>query len=127
MSWIFRDDKPVYMQIIDNIKLNIVSGKYAPGSKILSVREFAEKVSVNPNTMQRALSALEIEGLLFTQRNSGRYITNNIELINQTREAIAIEHVKNFLNGITALGYSREEIIELMKKRIGEEYNATDN
>lgn len=83
MTWELNSDRPIYSQIMDKIKTDIISGKYPVGSKIPSVRELAAEASVNPNTMQKALSELEREGLLFSRRTSGRYITEaNIWLMN---------------------------------------------
>ena len=75
MSWTFKEDRPIYSQLVEHIKLGIVSGEWSPGSKLPSVRDLAEEAGVNPNTMQRALADLEREGLVHSKRTSGRYIT----------------------------------------------------
>ena len=85
MKWEFKNGIPIYLQIIGQIKRQIVSGELAPGSRIPAVRDLAKEAGVNPNTMQRALTQLEQEGLLYTQRTSGRFVTQEEEIMKQTR------------------------------------------
>ena len=87
--WNFNSDKPIYCQLIEQFRLKILSGEYPPGSKVASVRELAHEACVNPNTVQRAFSELEREGLVYTQRTSGRYITADQELISRCRSRTA--------------------------------------
>ena len=77
----FDANKPIYLQIIDEIKSRIVSARYAPGEKLPSVRDFAAELSVNPNTMQRALAQLEAEGLIYTERTNGRFVSKDVVII----------------------------------------------
>ena len=86
MSWDLKSDRPVYSQLIDQIGIRIFSGKYAPGSKLPSVRDLAQEAAVNPNTMQKALSILEEDGLLYTNRTSGRFITEDTKMIQQAKQ-----------------------------------------
>ncbi len=81
VNWEFQSDRPIYTQLVEQIKLRIISGIYKPGDKLPSVRDFAQEASVNPNTMQRALAELEKDGLVYSQRTSGRFITEDIEMI----------------------------------------------
>ena len=81
MDWNFNNDMPIYTQLVDKIKLSIVSGQLAPGDKLNTVRELAAEAKVNPNTMQRAFQELERGGLVFSQRNSGRFVTEDVEAI----------------------------------------------
>ena len=81
MEWNFKNGIPIYSQIIDEMTMRIASGAYAPGDKLLSVRDMATEAGVNPNTMQRALSELERLGLVHTERTSGRFVTQDEELI----------------------------------------------
>ena len=81
MSWSFDETRPLFQQIVERITVDVVSGKYKAGDKLPSVREYAVEAGVNPNTMQKALSALEESGLIVTYRNSGRYVTENEALI----------------------------------------------
>ena len=85
----FSNDAPIYSQLIAQIKVGIVSGAFPPGERLPSVRDLATEAGVNPNTMQRALAQLETEGLVRTERTSGRYVTEDTELIEQLRTEAA--------------------------------------
>ena len=74
MTWHFENDRPIYTQLLEQIRLRIISGIYAAGSRLPSVRELAGEASVNPNTMQKALSELEQSGIIYSQRTSGRFV-----------------------------------------------------
>ena len=75
MAWTFKDDRPIYSQLVEQIKIKIISGEWELGSRLSSVRELAEQAGVNPNTMQRALAELERDGLVHSKRTSGRFVT----------------------------------------------------
>lgn len=119
MTWDLSSDRPIYTQIIEQIELKICSGIYEAGSKMPSVRDLASEASVNPNTMQRALSGLEDTGLLYSQRTTGRFVTEDINLIKKTRAKIAKEHIKEFLNKMSELGFNNDEIIEVLTDKAG--------
>lgn len=119
MSWNFNSTTPIYVQIIEHIKLGIAVGEYKAGEKMLSVRELASEAEVNPNTMQKALSELERDGLLFTQRTAGRFVTEDGEAIFRLREQLAEEHLNIFLKKMKSLGYTQEEALEMLRKHIG--------
>ena len=121
MAWNLDADKPIYAQLVEIIQMQIVSGQYKAGDRLPSVRELAAEASVNPNTMQKALAELERNGLINTQRTSGRTVTEDIELIKQTRTQLADEYIKNFFGIMKKLGYSEEEIISLIKHTAEEE------
>ena len=114
--WEFKDDRPIYLQIIEYIKLRIVSGEYAPGSKLLSVRELAAEASVNPNTMQKALSELERENLVFPQRTMGRFITEDKDMIANIKSDLAMGHILAFLEKMEAIGFTKSEIMSLLSE-----------
>ena len=116
MEWIIDSDRPVYKQLIEQIELRIVSGLFAPGDKLPSVREMAAEASVNPNTMQKALSELERTGLVYAQRTSGRFITEDNKMIQETKENLAIKEIENFLEKMEKLGFKKEDIITLMER-----------
>lgn len=118
MPWNLNSDRPIFMQIIEIIQLDIISGRYAPGEKLPSVRDLASEAAVNPNTMQKALSELEREGLLYTQRTSGRFITEDTETISNLREQLAAEHLDAFLKKMNRLGYTPDEAVKLLIKHI---------
>ncbi len=119
MTWDLSSDRPIYTQLIEQIELKICSGIYEAGSKMPSVRDLASEASVNPNTMQRALSGLEETGLLYSQRTTGRFVTEDINLIKKTRAKIAKEHIKEFLNKMSELGFNNDEIIEVLTDKAG--------
>lgn len=116
MSWSLNPEYPIYTQIMEHITSDIISGTYAPGSKLPSVRELAQTAGVNPNTMQKALSELEHTGLLYSQRTSGRFVTEDLSMIEQVKTQIASQKVKEFLLKMEHLGYSKQTIIQLIEK-----------
>lgn len=114
MSWDLTSDRPIYVQIIEQMELKICSGVYPLGSKLPSVRELAREASVNPNTMQRALSKLEETGLLYSVRTSGRFVTEDVNVIKETKKRIAKEQLKEFLKKMTDLGFDQQEILSML-------------
>lgn len=120
MSWELKDDRPIYLQLIDTLQLKIISGIYKSGDKLPSVRELASEASVNPNTMQKALTELERKHLVFTQRTSGRFITEDIDLINEIRNDLALKEIKNFISNMKNIGYSEKEILGIINEFIKE-------
>lgn len=110
----FDANKPIYLQIIEEIKNRIISARYAPGEKLPSVRDFAAELSVNPNTMQRALSQLENEGLIYTERTSGRFVSKDVVIIGSIKDEQAINLTKKYLKDMQALDYRLEEIHSLL-------------
>lgn len=117
MTWEFKDSTPIYSQLIEQIQLQILSGIYSPGEKIPSVREMASIASVNPNTMQKALTELEKKGLLYTQRTAGRFITGDIKMIQNLQRELAKEQIENFFINMEAIGFTKEETIKLINDR----------
>ena len=116
MNWNIRNDAPVYTQLVDQIARAIILGQFPPGSKLPSVRDFASDAGVNPNTMQKAFAELERSGLIMTQRTSGRTVTEDTELISNTREKLAAGHMRIFIDNMQELGYDTGEIRELLAK-----------
>ena len=121
MAWDLSDDRPIYLQLMEQLKLGIVSGTYPPGSRLPSVRELAADASVNPNTMQKALSELEREGLVYAQRTSGRFITEDQQMLEGIRQDLAKQAMAQFLESMARLGYDREETLTMMKQQNGKE------
>jgi DNA-binding transcriptional regulator YhcF (GntR family) len=115
MSWNFNDERPIYLQLMEQIQLRIVSGVYKVGGKLPSVREMASDASVNPNTMQKALSELERTGLVYTQRTSGRFITEDSNMIKDIRNGLAKEQIEKFLSSMEKIGYTKQETIALIE------------
>lgn len=116
MAWEFKDQRPIYIQLIEQIKLKIISGEFKPGQKFPTVRELAEEASVNPNTIQKALAELERTGFLYSQRTSGRFITEDVDMIKSIKLDIAKDQAFNFLKSMNSLGLSTKEIIEFLEK-----------
>lgn len=121
MQWQFSNDAPIYTQLIQQVKVGIVTGAFPPGERLPSVRDLATEAGVNPNTMQRALAELERDGLVYSQRTAGRFVTEDNTMINQAKRSLAQRHVKTFLEAMLRLGFQREEIIDLITRELGEE------
>ena len=100
MAWNLQSDRPIYAQLVEQIQRMIVTGVFPAGSRLPSVRELAVEAAVNPNTMQRALARLEEDGLLYTQRTSGRYVTEETNRIMQAKEAMAGELIRQFIENM---------------------------
>lgn len=111
----FNNSTSIYLQIMDEVKIMIISGRLKPGEKMESVRELAHQFGVNPNTMQRALAELERENLLYTERTSGRYITSDEKLIMRIRDILAEQELERFLSYMFKMGYDKDAIIEKIR------------
>lgn len=128
MQWELNSDKPVYLQLVEQIKAGIISGYYKPGDKLPSVRELAAQVTVNPNTMQKAMTELERTGLIYTNRTSGRFITSDEDMIKQLKGISAREQIIDFLDRMKQLGFTPEETYELITEivRKNQAHNSAD-
>ena len=115
MSWEFQDHLPIYAQLMDTLKRRIITGRYLPGEKLPSVRELAAEAGINPNTVQRAFSELEREGLIYTQRATGKYVTENEADIKTARQSLAKTQVADFLRAMQSLGFSVGDVIVLLQ------------
>ncbi|MGI5959048.1 MAG: GntR family transcriptional regulator [Massiliimalia sp.] len=115
MNWKFESDRPIYVQLVEQMKLRIIAGTYPPGSKLESVRDLAAQAGVNPNTMQKAMAELERDGLVFTQRTAGRFITEDTDMIQQMKKSFALKEIQEFLQKMQRLGLSKEEIITILE------------
>lgn len=123
MPWNLDSSRPIYLQIIERVQMDIITGRYQPGDKLPSVRDLAQEAAVNPNTMQKALSELERSGLIYSQRTSGRFITEDKELIHQMKKGLAAAEVSAFVAHMKQLGITPEEIRQLLAETIKEEEN----
>lgn len=121
MSWELNSNEPIYLQIMNEIELQIVVGWYKPGEQLPGVRALAQEAGVNPNTMQKALQELERKELVYAQRTSGRYVTENMEMIEKVKLRLADKCITDFLEGMKRLGLSNEDAIALLKRKAGEE------
>ena len=117
MDWTIRGDLPIYSQLVEQIKLAISSGSLSPGERLASVRDMAMEAGVNPNTMQRALQELEREGLVYSQRTTGRFVTEDMNVIALAKQNLARERIHAFLEAMGKLGYRREDVISLLEQK----------
>lgn len=111
----FNNDRPIYLQIVEQIKLDVISGKYKQGEKLPSVRDLANSFKVNPNTMQRAFAELEDLHLVYTERTNGRFVATEEGLIENIKKEIARSKIEEFLHYMHTLGIKDEEIIAYVK------------
>ena len=109
MAWKFNNNTSIYIQIMDEIKLRIAKGVLKPGDKVPPVRELAMKAGVNPNTMQKALSELEREGILYSERTAGRFVADSIAGENNMRQGMSSQYIEEYIKCMRGLGYSKEE------------------
>lgn len=116
MNWHIEPDRPVYLQLIEQMQNAIVSGAFLPGQRLPSVRDMAAQAAVNPNTMMRALAELENQGLIITQRTAGKSITADCEKVKQLQEELAISQANIFLKKMKTMGYSKVSLIALLEK-----------
>ena len=116
MAWSFTSDTPIFLQAAHVLKLRILTGTYPPGGAMPSVRELAQEAAVNPNTMQKALSLLEQQGLLTTQRTAGRRVTEDGGRLSDLRRSMAREYIQRCRAQLAELGYTPAEAAALMKE-----------
>ncbi len=114
----FQSNAPIYLQLVHKFKHRIVSGELEAGSKLSSVRDLAIRFEVNPNTMQRALTELERDGLVHAERTSGRFITKDVRLIQEMRSSLAEEIIEQFFMQMKSLGFSEQESALLFQNKI---------
>lgn len=121
MEYIFDNERPIYIQLVEMIRIDIVSGKFKKGQKLPSVRELALIMKVNPNTMQKALVELENEKLIFTERTNGKYVTEDEELIEKTKRDLAKEKVNHYLNSMKSIGISYDLAVSYLQELGGKD------
>ena len=116
MDYIFDNERPIYVQLVKKIRLEIISGRLKSGERLPSVRELALTARVNPNTMQKALVELEEEGLVYTERTNGKFVTKNKELIEKIKKQLAEEKVNNYLNDMKNIGITYKEAVKYLQE-----------
>lgn len=114
MRWNLRSDMPVYSQLVEHIKMAIISGEFPLGSRLPSVRELAAEAGVNPNTMQRAFSELERAGLVLTQRTAGRTVTEEADRVEDAKRQLAAAAIQTFWVSMRRLGFAQSEALQLL-------------
>jgi len=116
VDYIFDNERPIYVQLVEQLRLKIISGKLKSGERIPSVRELALTARVNPNTMQKALAELENAGLVYTERTNGKFVTDNKKLIEQIKKELAEEKVNNYLKDMKNIGISYQEALKYLQE-----------
>ena len=115
-SFDFDNERPIYMQLVEQFKIYIISGKTHLGERLPSIREMAINLKINPNTLQRGLMELENEGFIYTERTNGKFVTRDKKLIDNYKKEYAKEKVTKYFDDMSNLGFSREEAILYMKE-----------
>ena len=115
MAWSFSPHRPVYYQVAERIRQSILSGEYAPGEQIPAVRQLALEAAVNPNTIQHAFSELEDQGLIVSRGTTGRFVTEDISVIDRCRELEAKILVEEFTQRALQLRIPCDTLIEMIK------------
>ena len=115
MEYIFDNERPIYLQLVEKLRIEIVSGKIKQGERLPSVRELALIARVNPNTMQKALVELENQGLVYTERTNGKFVTEDKKLIEKVKEELAKEKVNNYLKDMKNIGIDTSEAIKYLQ------------
>ena len=116
MEFAFDNNIPIYIQLLDYMKIYLISGVFKCGEKLPSVREFSETFKVNPNTMQKALSELESMNLIYTERTNGKYVTNDKKVIDKLKNEYAMTLAKSYFNGMKKIGLGMAESIKYLER-----------
>lgn len=116
MDYIFDNERPIYLQLVEKIRIEIVSGKLKRGQRLLPVRELAMEAKVNPNTMQKALVELEKEGLVYTESTNGRFVSENEELIENIKKDLAKEKINTYIKDMKNIGISYEDALKYLQE-----------
>lgn len=117
MQWKLTDDRPIWMQLTEQLTERIVSGLYPLGSRMPSVRDLAAQAGVNPNTMQRALAQLETDGLVATNRTAGRTVTEDADTVERVRQTLAEDKMELYVSGMATLGYTETQAAQMLQNR----------
>lgn len=123
MSWSFDNNKPIYLQIKEKIKFQIISHELEANQQLPTVRELASEAGVNTHTIQRAFSSLEQDGFVFCKRTAGRFVTENQELISKSRKQLAEKQLKDLISSMAHLGYQKEELPSITSNYIKQNWN----
>lgn len=111
----FNNNIPIYLQVIEKIKQDIITSKLKPGDKMLSSREYSNELGINFNTVARVYKEMEMEEILFTKRGLGTFITESAERIDSLRYEMAKKQIDSFIIGMKQIGYSKEDMIKLIE------------
>lgn len=117
MKFNFNNDRPIYIQLVEQLQIHIISGQLKPGEKMPSIRDLAISCRVNPNTLQKALNELEDKKVIYTERTSGKYVTQDNKIIEKLKENIATTKVKTYLTDMESIGFTKEQAIAYLKEK----------
>ena len=117
----FNNNLPIYLQVINQIKKDMIQGRLPMGEKLPSTRELAVQYQINPNTAVRVYKEMEQMGMCFTKRGLGTFVTEDVEVIIKMKEEMAEELLEGFIKEMTELGFSKEELIKIMEERMKQE------
>ncbi|MCK9859867.1 GntR family transcriptional regulator [Paenibacillus sp. ATY16] len=128
MTIVFDNNMPIYIQIMNYVKKQIITGRLNPGDKIESVRDMALELQINPNTIQRTFQELEREGIVETRRGLGRFVTSEESTIMQIKKEMAGELLERFVQGMKELGFEKDDIVAIVKDAVkdGKAVSRTD-
>lgn len=115
MEFTFDNNIPIYIQILEYMKIYIISGFFKCGDKLPSVRDFANTFKVNPNTMQKALAELEEMNLIYTERTNGKYVTKDEKVVEKLKDEYAITLAKSYFNGMKKIGFGKADSIKYLE------------
>ncbi len=116
----FQNNSPIYLQLMEQIRILIISEKLLPGQRLPSVREWSIFFSVNPNTLKKALTELEGEGLVFAERTSGRFVTSDCELIESCKRKYATKLTEKYMQNMKEIGYEMADVFSYLNKSEGD-------
>ena len=120
MKFEFDNNAPIYIQLVEQLKIYIISGKIKLGNRLPSVRDLALQTKVNPNTMQKALVELEDLKLVYTERTNGKFVTSDQKLIDKYKKEYADELSNKFFAYMESIGFDKSESVEYLKKLGGD-------
>ncbi len=115
MSFTFDNNIPIYIQLLEYLKIYLISGVFKPGEKLPSVRDFSNTFKVNPNTMQKALAELESMNLIYTERTNGKYVTKDTKVIEKLKDEYAITLAKSYFQGMQKIGLGKADSIKYLE------------
>ena len=116
MKWEIDERLPIHKQLVDEIIKRVVNKYYAAGERIPPVRELSVEAKVNPNTMQKALQELEEKKIIYTQRTTGKFITNDVKIITNLKNDISNKVIINFLKDMKNLGFDKNQALEMLNE-----------
>ncbi|MEG0284011.1 MAG: GntR family transcriptional regulator [Erysipelotrichales bacterium] len=116
MEWKFNNDRPIYLQLVEKLKILIVTGHFQPNQQMPSVRELATETKVNPNTVQKAYLELEHLELIETRRTNGKFVTDDTKIISFMKNDLALNYTSSYIRSMSDLNYSKEQINDFVRK-----------